>query len=546
MSVTLNEGSYTQAEQARGTGAPPQRRDGLVRCAIYTRKSTDEGLDQDFNSLDAQRESAEAYILSHKHEGWVCLPERYDDGGFTGGNMERPALKRLLADIEAGEIDCVVVYKVDRLSRSLLDFARIMETFEKHGVSFVSVTQQFNTTNSMGRLTMNILLSFAQFEREIIAERTRDKMSAARRKGKWMGGGLVLGYDVAPRGGRLVVNEEEAAQVRAIYELYLEHRSLIPVVRELDRRGWRNKRWITKKGNERGGAPFTKNTLFRLLTNVIYIGKVSYKGTIYPGEHDAIVDAKVWKRVQELLRRNGRNGGKEVRNKYGALLKGLLYCVPCNTAMVHTYTAKKNGRRYRYYVCLNAQQRGWDACPTKSVNAHDLETFVVDHIRGLGTDGEIVAETIRQVREKSEKRMIELERERRTLERKLRRLHAKLRELATKAAAPGSDVSLTADRLADLQDQIRSIEQRMTAIREEVLSLERETVDESDLVKALSIFDPVWESLNSRERHRVMHLLIDRIAYDGRDGSVTVSFRSLGIKALCNEANMVYGGEHEA
>jgi site-specific DNA recombinase len=544
--MTLNEGSYTQAEQARGTGAPPQRRDGLVRCAIYTRKSTDEGLDQDFNSLDAQRESAEAYILSHKHEGWACLPERYDDGGFTGGNMERPALKRLLTDIEAGEIDCVVVYKVDRLSRSLLDFARIMETFEKHGVSFVSVTQQFNTTNSMGRLTMNILLSFAQFEREIIAERTRDKMSAARRKGKWMGGGLVLGYDVAPRGGRLVVNEEEAAQVRAIYELYLEHRSLIPVVRELDRRGWRNKRWITKKGNERGGAPFTKNTLFRLLTNVIYIGKVSYKGTIYPGEHDAIVDAKVWKRVQELLRRNGRNGGKEVRNKYGALLKGLLYCVPCNTAMVHTYTAKKNGRRYRYYVCLNAQQRGWDACPTKSVNAHDLETFVVDHIRGLGSDGEIVAETIRQVREKSEKRMIELERERRSLERKLRRLHAKLRELALMPAAPGSDVSLTADRLADLQDQIRSIEQRMTAIREEVLSLERETVDESDLVKALSIFDPVWESLNSRERHRVMHLLIDRIAYDGRDGSVTVSFRSLGLKALCSEANMVYGGEHEA
>ncbi|HQI27049.1 MAG TPA: recombinase family protein [Sedimentisphaerales bacterium] len=546
MSMTLNEGSYTQAEQARGTGAPPQRRDGLVRCAIYTRKSTDEGLDQDFNSLDAQRESAEAYILSHKHEGWACLPERYDDGGFTGGNMERPALKRLLTDIEAGEIDCVVVYKVDRLSRSLLDFARIMETFEKHGVSFVSVTQQFNTTNSMGRLTMNILLSFAQFEREIIAERTRDKMSAARRKGKWMGGGLVLGYDVAPRGGRLVVNEEEAAQVRAIYELYLEHRSLIPVVRELDRRGWRNKRWITKKGNERGGAPFTKNTLFRLLTNVIYIGKVSYKGTIYPGEHDAIVDAKVWKRVQELLRRNGRNGGKEVRNKYGALLKGLLYCVPCNTAMVHTYTAKKNGRRYRYYVCLNAQQRGWDACPTKSVNAHDLETFVVDHIRGLGSDGEIVAETIRQVREKSEKRMIELERERRSLERKLRRLHAKLRELALMPAAPGSDVSLTADRLADLQDQIRSIEQRMTAIREEVLSLERETVDERDLVKALSIFDPVWESLNSRERHRVMHLLIDRIAYDGRDGSVTVSFRSLGLKALCSEANMVYGGEHEA
>ncbi|RLB82655.1 MAG: recombinase family protein, partial [Deltaproteobacteria bacterium] len=271
-----------------------------LRCAIYTRKSHEEGLEQEFNSLDAQREAAEAYIESQRMLGWRALTDRYDDGGFTGGNMKRPALKRLLADIEAGEIDCVVVYKVDRLSRSLLDFARIMETFEKHGVSFVSVTQQFNTTNFMGRLTMNILLSFARFEREIISERTRDKMSAARRKGKWVGGMPVLGYDVDPRGGRLVVNEEEAAQVHAIYELYLEHRSLIPVVRELGRRGWRNKRWITKKGTTHGGSPFTKHTLFRLLTNVIYIGKVSYKGTIYPGEHDAIVDAKVWKRVQEL------------------------------------------------------------------------------------------------------------------------------------------------------------------------------------------------------------------------------------------------------
>ena len=211
---------------------------GGVRCAIYTRKSTDEGLDQDFNSLDAQRESAEAYVLSQRHEGWTCLPDRYDDGGFTGGNMHRPALERLSADIDAGRIDCVVVYKVDRLSRSLLDFARIMELFDRHTVSFVSVTQQFNTTSSMGRLTLNILLSFAQFEREIISERTKDKMSAARRKGKWVGGQLVLGYDVDPNGGRLIVNPDEAAQVREIYNLYLEHRAAIPVVQELDRRGW--------------------------------------------------------------------------------------------------------------------------------------------------------------------------------------------------------------------------------------------------------------------------------------------------------------------
>jgi site-specific DNA recombinase len=206
----------------------------LVRCAIYTRKSTEEGLEQEFNSLDAQRESAEAFIRSQTHEGWTCLPDRYD-GGFTGGNMERPALQRLLADIRAGKVDCVVTYKVDRLSRSLLDFARMMETFERHRVSFVSITQQFNSATSMGRLVLNVLLSFAQFEREIIAERTRDKMAATRRKGKWSGGTPVLGYDLDSRGRRLHVNADEAERVRAIFALYLEHQALLPVVQELVR-----------------------------------------------------------------------------------------------------------------------------------------------------------------------------------------------------------------------------------------------------------------------------------------------------------------------
>ena len=226
---------------------------GQLRCAIYTRKSTDEGLDQEFNSLDAQREAAEAFIFSQRSGGLVALPERYDDGGFTGGNLDRPALERLLADIRPGVIDCVVVYKVDRLSRSLIDFARIIEVFEKHNVSFVSVTQQFNTTNSLGRLTLNILLSFAQFEREIIAERTRDKISAARRKGKWIGGRPVLGYDIDPHGSRLTINADEALQVRTIFKLYLDYNALVPVVREIHRRGWRTKQWVTRKGVTHGG-----------------------------------------------------------------------------------------------------------------------------------------------------------------------------------------------------------------------------------------------------------------------------------------------------
>lgn len=507
---------------------------GAIRCAVYTRKSTDEGLEKEFNSLDAQRESAEAYIASQRNEGWVCLPDRFDDGGFTGGNMERPALKRLFAGIESGNIDCVVVYKVDRLSRSLLDFARIMELFDKHSVSFVSVTQQFNTTSSMGRLTLNILLSFAQFEREIISERTRDKMSAARRKGKWVGGMPVLGYDVDPKGGRLIVNEVEASQVRTIYQLYLEHEAMIPVVQELERRAWRTKRWTTKKGKERGGKPFTKNSLFRLLTNVIYTGKVEYKKTLYDGEHKGIVEIDLWQRVRDTLSRNGKTGGKEVRNKYGAILKGLLYCAPCGTGMVHTYTVR-NGKRYRYYVCLNAQQRGWASCPTKSVNAHDIETAVVGHIRNIGKNQEVVAATAEKVRAESGIRLAELEMEQRGHMRDLKRLHARVRNLISESFTAVSKGGAATGQLADLQDRIRTLEQRMTAIREEVIGIQKEAIDEGDLARALAAFDHVWESLSPREQTRIVRFLVERVVYDGRDGKVTVTFRSPGVKALCTE-----------
>jgi DNA invertase Pin-like site-specific DNA recombinase len=299
----------------------PANAAATVRCAIYTRKSTEEGLDQSFNTLDAQRDAAEAYIASQRHEGWIALPEKYDDGGYTGANMDRPALKRLLEDVRQGIVNCIVVYKVDRLTRSLLDFARIVEVLDKHGASFVSVTQQFNTTNSLGRLTLNILLSFAQFEREMIAERTKDKMGAARRRGKWIGGNLVLGYDVTPQGGSLVINPSAARRVREISALYLEYRSLISVVQELERRGWRTKAWTTKTGRNAGGKNFTKNRLYNLLTNIIYTGRVEFGGQVYEGEHERIVDDETWTNVQENLNRNGRRGGGNYRNKYGALLK---------------------------------------------------------------------------------------------------------------------------------------------------------------------------------------------------------------------------------
>ncbi len=331
----------SKAKTRNQPAASPQ-----IRCAIYTRKSTDEGLEKEFNSLDAQRESGEAYIKSQEHEGWRCLPDRYDDGGFTGGNMDRPALKRLMADIEAGKIDSVIVYKVDRLSRSLLDFAKIVETFDRHQISFVSVTQLINTATSLGRLMLNVLLSFAQFEREIISERARDKIAAARRKGKWSGGMPLLGYDVDTQGSKLLVNEDEAARVRAIFELYLEHQSMITTVKEIDRRGWVNKRWTTRKGHDRGGKQFTKTSLYKLLTNVAYAGKIKYKDEVHNGEHAAVVNADIWQRVQSLLGRNGRTGGAE---QVRALLKGLLHCVPCGCGMSPTHSTKNGNKRYRYY-----------------------------------------------------------------------------------------------------------------------------------------------------------------------------------------------------
>ena len=349
-----------------------------VRCVVYTRKSTEEGLDQEFNSLQAQREAGEAFILSQKHMGWTLIPDHYDDGGFTGGNLERPALQRLLQDVERGRIDCVVVYKVDRLSRSLLDFARLMERFEQRSVSFVSVTQPFNTTTSLGRLILNVLLSFAQFEKDIIGERTRDKMSAARRKGKWVGGTPVLGYDV--ESGRLVVNEREANQVREIFELYRRQASLEAVAEELGRRGWQTKSWRTRKGKQHAGRPFSKSSVRRLLTNVIYTGQVEHRGERYAGEQPAIVEGTLWEEVNRELCSSPRTQAKIARGQPNALLAGLLFCQSCKRPMIATYTAK-GGRRYRYYVCQSVRQKGWQCCPTKSVSAGRIEASVVDQLR---------------------------------------------------------------------------------------------------------------------------------------------------------------------
>jgi len=317
-----------------------------LRCAVYTRKSTEEGLDQDFNSLDAQREACEAYVKSQLHEGWALLRDRYDDGGYSGGSMSRPALTRLLAEVRAGRVDVIVVYKVDRLTRALSDFARLVEIFDSHCVSFVSVTQQFNTTTSMGRLTLNVLLSFAQFEREVTAERIRDKIAASKRKGMWMGGVVPLGYDAVEK--KLVVNQDEARTVQAIFQLYLDLGTVARVKEAADEQGLRTKPRRPNNGERTGGQTFTRGHLYKVLSNPIYVGEVAHKGESYRGEHDAIIERTMWNDVQQRLRQNGVARSSTTNSRSPSLLAGLL--TEENGERLTPSHAGKSGRRYRYYV----------------------------------------------------------------------------------------------------------------------------------------------------------------------------------------------------
>jgi DNA invertase Pin-like site-specific DNA recombinase len=353
-----------------------------LRCAIYTRKSSEHGLEQDFNSLHAQRESAEAYIKSQAHEGWKLVRTHYDDGGLSGGTMERPALQHLLADIAANLIDVVVVYKVDRLTRSLADFAKLVETFEAHGVSFVSVTQQFNTTTSMGRLTLNVLLSFAQFEREVAGERIRDKVAASRRKGMFMGGNVPLGYDAIGR--KLLVNEAEAKTVKLIFERYLDLGCVRLLRAELDRLNIRSKYRVAETGRGIGGGPFGRGALYYLLRNRVYRGEAVHKGVAHPGEHDAIIDQALWDAVQAKLSAQNTKQGR-ARAESGALLMGVLYD-DRGSRMSPSHTTRKAGR-YRYYVSQAVLQgRKNEAGSIARIAADELEGIVVEALRGTFPD----------------------------------------------------------------------------------------------------------------------------------------------------------------
>ena len=362
-----------------------------LRCAIYTRKSSEEGLEQEFNSLHAQRDACEAYIRSQRHEGWTCLAEHYDDGGLSGATMDRPALQQLLSDIQAGNIDVVVTYKVDRLTRSLADFAKIVEVFDAKGVSFVSVTQQFNTTTSMGRLTLNVLLSFAQFEREVTGERIRDKIAASKKKGMWMGGMPPLGYKC--RDHKLIVVDSEADAVRHIFRRYAALGSVWRLKEELDAAGIRSKRWTSTSGKSGGGKPLARGALYWMLQNWIYRGEITHKGQHYPGEHRPIIDEALWDEVQAKLAVHAVERRTGERQKNPSLLAGLLFDGKGHR-MTPTH-AIKNGTRYRYYVSRPLIAEGRAHAPhALRIPAHDIEQLVITRIGDLFSEPSRLVELV--------------------------------------------------------------------------------------------------------------------------------------------------------
>ena len=354
-----------------------------VRCAIYTRKSTEDGLEQDYNSLDAQYDACTAYALSQRHEGWSLVAERYDDGGFSGGNMDRPGLNALLADIKAGKVDIILLYKIDRLTRSLSDFARIVDILDSAGASFVSITQSFNTTTSMGRLTLNMLLSFAQFEREVTGERIRDKIEASKKKGIWMGGPVPLGYDVIER--KLIENKSEAKLVRHIMQRYLDLGSVKALAQELDSDGYRTKIQIRTSTANKGGCAFRRGTIYHLLSNRIYLGEIVHKGKGYAGEHQPIISMELWDRVQQALAERSQGGTTRSPAKWPSLLIGMVVDGE-NRAMSPSH-ANKGQKRYRYYITRDDQL---DGSPAWRVSAHDLERLVCNEVLRFLTDGHSV------------------------------------------------------------------------------------------------------------------------------------------------------------
>ena len=509
-----------------GTNNPTETK--LIRCAIYTRKSHEEGLEQEFNSLDAQREAAEAYIESQRLQGWRALPDRYDDGGFSGGTMERPGLQRLLADVDAGKVDVIVVYKIDRLSRSLLDFMKMIERFNQTGVSFVSVTQHFNTTDPTGRMFLGILITFAQYEREVIAERIRDKVAAAKRRGKYCGGPAILGYNVDREKKKLLVNPEEAPLVQHIFRRFTQLASAKSLAAELNEQGYRTKSWTTKKGKHRPGSPWNTGHIYRLLGNRIYMGEVVHKGKGYPGEHEAIVSKGLWEKVQAVLSENTRAKQTKAKTKLISPLQGVVRCGQCDGAMGLTYT-QKGPRRYTYYHCAKDAKRAVSRCRLKRVAAGDIEKAVLEQLSAVFRTPTLVSQTYFAA-----KGMEETERERLlTQKEQLEHAHRKLRERALAEAAPNGNATDPGPTLVELNQEAVSLSRQLTDVSVRAQAFESDPVAEREVAEAFQSVETFWEDLFPLERNRLIRLLVEKVEI--RETGIDMELKTRGLTNLIIE-----------
>ncbi|MCC7399426.1 MAG: recombinase family protein [Planctomycetes bacterium] len=512
-------------KKSKSTTATPQP---TVRVGIYTRQSV--ASDLEFGSIEAQREAVEAYVLSQRGEGWVALPERYDDHGYSGGDTDRPAFKRLVADIEAGKVDVLAAYKIDRVSRSLPDFTAFMATLERHGVGFVSTTQAFDTRTSMGRLTLNILASFSQFERETIAERTRDKIRATRKKGLWTGGRPILGYDI--RDGALVVNAVEAETVKTIFSLFLSFGGLVATVAELQRRGIRTKCWRTKAGRMMHGGNFDKCSLRGLLTNVLYVGRLRCGDEVVDAKHAAIIDVATFDAAAQGLRERRRPF--RALGKLGAVLTGILRCARCGASMTHAAT-KGRSKHYRSYVCSTSMKEGVAACPGSRAPAEALEEVVIGRIAAIGKDPTVLLATMQAARDARLAKQPEMIAESRRIATDRATLSGQRRNLLDALQQGGVAVPTIAARIAELDDLLGKLQMRADEITTELAGMQTATVDETAIRTALANFTSAWDHLIPRERSRVLRLLISEVRFDGKAGKLLIDFRDNGIAALAHE-----------
>jgi len=507
----------------RGNGVSTSAAPATKRCAVYTRKSTTAGLAMEFSSLDAQREACLAYI--ERQPGWILIPERYDDGGFTGANLDRPAFQRLVRDIEAGRVDVVVAYKLDRLSRSLRDFARLMDVFEQQGVSFVSVTQQFNTADAMGRLTLNMLMSFAEFEREMTAERTRDKIAASRRRGKWTGGPVPYGYRAEDK--RLVVEEHEAAIVREMFALYLDRRDAAAVARELNERGL-----VPRDGRRRtrsGGPRWTKDSIARVLRSPIHAGLILCGDDLHDAEHEAIVRRELWDAAQAILDSRARETTDHGRNP-DYILRGVLRCPLCGGAFTPASTRGKGSREYRYYRCSTRDKHGKKACPAKPLSAPAIEDFVADHLRQATESGALATDVTQRLHERAIHQRGILTAERRALPIRIAHLSAEGTSLAaTLGSITGTARRLLEQRIEALGEELGCHENRLAEVERSLAALDQSEADAQWVAQALADFDAIWELMTTENRGRLIRALVEHVVVDEPSGRVTAVLVDLGI-----------------